>query len=60
MPPDPRESTGRFRLLGLATHLATSMIALPITTRGFSLKSYIASGRTGSSGYIGGAKVGAL
>jgi len=27
VPPDPRESTGRFRLLGLATHLAISMIA---------------------------------
>ena len=60
MPPDPRESTRRFRILGLATHLATTMIALPITTRGFSLKSYVASGRTSSSGYVGGALVGAL
>jgi len=31
VPADPRESTGRFRLLGLETHLATTMIALPIT-----------------------------
>jgi len=30
------------------------MIALPITTKGFSLKSYVASGQTGSSGYVGG------